>query len=724
MPFLEGATNVHIGNSTFRDIAGDVYSFRREGQTPIDQLEELSVPEAVYDMDTSRYCPGTGEWLLKGMQDWMREDGVPILLLSGPAGTGKSTVARTFVHACVTRARYPVISFCFEHDDPRRSDLNRVLPTLARQLHRTDLPGLKEAIDDALEADPFIWSRALGKQFTEFVIRPVSESFAKGNHHGRTYVVLLDGIDACRDHAVLRQFFSDIKSVIADEAFYNRIKIICTARDVPSVTAAFRPLLNYYRHVSTKSYDARGDVMKYLVETVKRENPNPSWNWEVILNYIANKAEGNFGIAARAFQGLRASNVHSSDDIQRVVDRASTSQDTHSLNGVPPHPRRRDTRSLADPSPLTGVSPLTILLQILRKRGNSEPVKAVVNSGTVDFMADLLSMNDFVKIPSQLSDVQDALNLIEFIIYLLDNELLHATTLRDGNRRARRLLIKLGKHAKSVLPRSLFLNSNDIQMNFDHTIGYGGFSNVFEGQFRGNRVALKRINQNTINEVFVREALTWRTLSNDFVLPFMGVYESPQGLLCLVSPFMEHGTLRDWRDKKSPSVAEVELRILQVAEGIQYLHYEGVIHCDLRGHNVLLDSNLQVRIADFGLTRDSGATATTNNAMSHAFAAPELFSGDGKDELDTRLKRTEKTDIYAFACLYYEVHFNRFPWSSNYIYAIKRVTEGGRPERQPNPPLREEAWELIQKCWHQDPGKRPTINDVVDTMILWSPEYS
>jgi hypothetical protein len=68
---------------------------------------------------------------------------------------------------------------------------------------------------------------------------------------------------------------------------------------------------------------------------------------------------------------------------------------------------------------------------------------------------------------------------------------------------------------------------------------------------------------------------------------------------------------------------------------------------------VLLDSDLHVKIADFGLTRHSDETAAKGSALSFHFAAPEFF-GDGEGE-EEMLKRTEKTDAYAFACLYYEV---------------------------------------------------------------------
>ncbi len=78
--------------------------------------------------------------------------------------------------------------------------------------------------------------------------------------------------------------------------------------------------------------------------------------------------------------------------------------------------------------------------------------------------------------------------------------------------------------------------------------------------------------------------------------------------------------------------------------------------------NVLLDGNFRVKIADFGLARHNDATATQSWALSYNFAAPELFGDYDSDDISSGsdrdvqlMKRTLKTDVYAFACLYYEV---------------------------------------------------------------------
>ena len=68
---------------------------------------------------------------------------------------------------------------------------------------------------------------------------------------------------------------------------------------------------------------------------------------------------------------------------------------------------------------------------------------------------------------------------------------------------------------------------------------------------------------NVYRKVFIREALTWRTLSHHNVLPFLGIYQNAArpDIACLVSPFMEHGTLSEWRSNKNPGVPEVKARV-------------------------------------------------------------------------------------------------------------------------------------------------------------------
>ena len=56
--------------------------------------------------------------------------------------------------------------------------------------------------------------------------------------------------------------------------------------------------------------------------------------------------------------------------------------------------------------------------------------------------------------------------------------------------------------------------------------------------------------------------MIWRSLSHESVLPFLGIHEDkPASLLFLVSPYMQNGTLSQWRAKSNPSVAEIQKRV-------------------------------------------------------------------------------------------------------------------------------------------------------------------
>jgi serine/threonine protein kinase len=63
-------------------------------------------------------------------------------------------------------------------------------------------------------------------------------------------------------------------------------------------------------------------------------------------------------------------------------------------------------------------------------------------------------------------------------------------------------------------------------------------------------------------QAFCREALTWRSLDHNLVLPFLGICEDESASqFFLVSPYMKNGNLAQWRKKANPSVVHVEERV-------------------------------------------------------------------------------------------------------------------------------------------------------------------
>ena len=86
--------------------------------------------------------------------------------------------------------------------------------------------------------------------------------------------------------------------------------------------------------------------------------------------------------------------------------------------------------------------------------------------------------------------------------------------------------------------------------------------------------------------------------------------------------------------------------------------------------NILLDANLHIQIADFGLTRLLDATNTQSGAKHLNFSAPELFGclEDADNPSDVQPARTQMSDVYAFGCLCYEVCHNKNVLISSLIW--------------------------------------------------------
>ncbi|EIN04611.1 kinase-like protein, partial [Punctularia strigosozonata HHB-11173 SS5] len=165
-----------------------------------------------------------------------------------------------------------------------------------------------------------------------------------------------------------------------------------------------------------------------------------------------------------------------------------------------------------------------------------------------------------------------------------------------------------------------------------------------------------------------------------------------------------------------------------VALGLAYLHSRKVIHGDLRGRNVLIDGQGRPRLADFGLCHMFNEAATITNTSQKHFArwdAPELLDpGEfGEDESNLGSKPTFKGDVYAFACVCYEIYTTKPPFHEirREATVIVRVLNGQRPRR----PVKcdgyaivpsDKIWSLIEECWDQQSHNRPTMSAVLQRL--------
>ncbi|KAF8737311.1 hypothetical protein AX14_013087 [Amanita brunnescens Koide BX004] len=350
-----------------------------------------------------------------------------------------------------------------------------------------------------------------------------------------------------------------------------------------------------------------------------------------------------------------------------------------------------------------------------------------VDTVTLDLICDLLNLPDHDITAADPTTTPDVGLSLEFLLDLLCKNSFANSGVQGANQKARKLLFKLITMT-NVIPRSLFITDvRPYQSAFDR----GGFAGVYKGEYKGRLVALKVLNKvrnekSSLQQDFRTEALVWRSISHRFILPLLGIYEE-KSFKCLVSPFMSNGTLSQWRTEKRPDIVEIHRVMLEVAEAVQYLHSEGIVHGDLHGNNILLNSDFHCQIIDFGLTRQSDATAVwTTQTITPNYASPEQFGmcsecGElecGKCHQGHRGK-TMKTDVYAYGGLYYAIFFDAVPFQGkNLLQIMASLTRGELPERLESPRMEENTWNLIQDCWKSKPSERITMDEIVEMLRI------
>ncbi|KAL2509571.1 L-type lectin-domain containing receptor kinase S.4 [Forsythia ovata] len=228
-------------------------------------------------------------------------------------------------------------------------------------------------------------------------------------------------------------------------------------------------------------------------------------------------------------------------------------------------------------------------------------------------------------------------------------------------------------------------------------LGFGGFGRVYKGTLRNPRteVAVKRISHESRQGVreFVSEISSIGRLRHRNLVQLLGWCRRGADLL-LVYDFMPNGSLDKLLFDNPKSVLNWEQRfkiIKGVASGLLYLHegYEQIVlHRDVKASNVLLDTELNGRVGDFGLARlyDHGSNPSTTRVVgTMGYLAPELARTG---------KATTGSDVFAFGALLLEVVCGRRP-----------IEHKAGPE------------ELVLVDWVWDNWREGTIFNVVDQRL-------
>ena len=207
-----------------------------------------------------------------------------------------------------------------------------------------------------------------------------------------------------------------------------------------------------------------------------------------------------------------------------------------------------------------------------------------------------------------------------------------------------------------------------------------------------------------------KEIKVLKSLDHPNVVRCMGEHWDPtQNLLRIYMEYLAGGSitniLRSFGALKESQASRYTKHMLL---GLEYLHSKNIAHRDLKGDNLLVDTNGTLKLADFGTAKEIATAKSSSMAGTAYFMAPEMIKGIGHDV---------RADIWSAACCVVEMLTGKPPFSqfSNQYATMMHVVElqdGDVPlpdGHTATPACRD----FLQRCFRIDPRNRPTPTELL-----------
>src|SRR6201995_4942820 len=240
-------------------------------------------------------------------------------------------------------------------------------------------------------------------------------------------------------------------------------------------------------------------------------------------------------------------------------------------------------------------------------------------------------------------------------------------------------------------------------------LGTGGMAEVFlaEDQQLGRRVALKLLHRRFSEdpgfvERFRREAQAAAGLQHPNVV---SVYDRGDydGIYYIAMEYLPGRSLKQVIREEAPidPIRAIDIT-LQILKAARFAHRHGVIHRDLKPHNVIVDDAGHVKVTDFGIARAGASDMTeTGSIMGTAqYLSPEQAQGHAVNV---------QSDLYSVGVVLYEMLTGHVPFDgdSAVTIALKHVSEAPVPPSRFNPRVSPELEQTVLWTLNKNPADRP-----------------
>ncbi|XP_031157007.1 serine/threonine-protein kinase MARK1 isoform X2 [Sander lucioperca] len=242
------------------------------------------------------------------------------------------------------------------------------------------------------------------------------------------------------------------------------------------------------------------------------------------------------------------------------------------------------------------------------------------------------------------------------------------------------------------------------------TIGKGNFAKVklAKHSLTGREVAIKIIDKTQLNptslQKLFREVSVMKILNHPNIVKLFEVIETEKTLY-LVMEYASGGEVFDYlvahgRMKEK----EARAKFRQIVSAVEYCHQKRIVHRDLKAENLLLDADMNIKIADFGFSNEFTLGSKLDTFCgSPPYAAPELFQGKKYDG--------PEVDVWSLGVILYTLVSGSLPFDGQNLKELRERVLRGK-YRIPFY-MSTDCENLLKKLLVLNPGKRGSLQQIM-----------
>lgn len=255
------------------------------------------------------------------------------------------------------------------------------------------------------------------------------------------------------------------------------------------------------------------------------------------------------------------------------------------------------------------------------------------------------------------------------------------------------------------------------ELRLGRVLGSGGFGTVYESYFRGERLAVKKLHNETKNKRAAKESFEAETSVVNFHHPNIVrtlVVTTYMESSYVIMEYAGEKTLQSVINDISQAMdLERRLRFAEdIARALEFAHDQGIAHMDLKPGNVIVTQEDRCKLADFGCCQavdinDKPASPTKSNLTgTYAYRAPELLRGECP---------TTKADIYSYGICLWQMMKRERPYGNEnqHVVIFRVVADQLRPKLTKETGEEKQYVNLIKLCWQAEAKLRPSAPEIV-----------